>query len=494
VSRALLCWLVAAFTVLGCRSPTQITLAISTDLDCSARLVTSISEGLPEEVAHVAPATTTAQCAGAGEIGTLVFVPSHARDDRIAVQVVTAVGVPLESCRPPAFGKDCIVATRSLHYIPHASLTLPIVMRNACRGIVCPDGQTCSKSVCVSAEIDPSTCTEPAGCAEPGPIDASAPPPVDGGVVDAGDAAVLPVVDGAAPPETVASGRRSIASITSDSTSVYWTEAGDYPMANGGVYRTAGGAVTTIASGRVSPSFVVVDATSVFWAELLGEGIVRAPIGGGPATALPIAGTVGANMTVIGVDDTFVYWNNESVGASQGTIRRVLKDGTGTQTVASKIAEGPWTMAVSGTSVAFVSVARFGGTGQVVTVPKAGGMPAVVSALKGSYASARVAMSGTRIAWATTDNGGSVMASTGTGVVTTLATGQGDIASLAATPTAVYWVHGPSGSAGSLARASWSAGAQRLFEGIAVPGPLTVSSTHVYFVDNRMGEIKRVPK
>jgi hypothetical protein len=489
-----LCWLVPVLAVAACHDPTQVSVAISTDLDCAAHLSTSVAEGTPADVSRAVASATTDACASGGGIGTLVFVPSHARDDRFAVQVVMAVGVPLESCAPPAFGPNCIVATRSLHYIPHTSLTLPIVMRSACRGVLCSDGLTCSNGLCTTAEIDPFACTEPGGCTEPpppAPIDAAA-PPSDAGIVDAGDAAA-PLPDAAVPSSTVVTGRRLIASVTSDAANVYWTEPGDYSMANGGVYRSdASGAVTTITSTRESPSVVVVDGSAVFWAELLGAGIVRAPIGGGAATALPVTGGFGTNMTDIAVDGTFVYWNNESVGVMDGLVRRASKDGSGAITLAQAIKKGPWRIAVGSSAVAYVTAGQFGGPGAVSTVPKAGGAPFLVSALTASSQSARVAMSGDRIAWATVDNGGSVLARTA-GIVSTLATGQGEIASLTVSAAAVYWVHGAAGAPGSLERADWSGGARKLAGGIAIPGPLTVNATDVYFVDNKLGEIRRVP-
>jgi hypothetical protein len=488
-------WLLPVIAVSACRDPTQVSVAISTDLDCSAHLSTAIAEGAPAEVSRAVASATTDACASGGDIGTLVFVPSHGRNDRFAVQVVMAVGVPLESCVPPAFGANCIVATRSLHYIPHTSLMLPIVMRSACRGVLCSDGLTCSNGVCTTAEIDPFACTEPGGCTEPPPppmpIDAAAPPSDDASIVDAGDAAT-PLPDAAVPPSTVVTGRRLIASVTSDAANVYWTEPGDYSMANGGVYRSdASGAVTTITSTRESPSVVVVDGSAVFWAELLGAGIVRAPIGGGAATALPVTGGFGTNMTDIAVDGAFVYWNNESVGALDGLVRRSSKDGSGAITLAQGIKKGPWRIAVGSTSVAFVTASQFGGTGAVSTIPKSGGTPVVISALTASAPSARVAISSDRIAWATVDNGGSVMARTA-GAVSALATGQGEIASLTASATAVYWVHGAAGGPASLERAAWSGGARKLAGGIAVAGPLTVNATDVYFVDNKLGEIRRV--
>jgi hypothetical protein len=129
--------------------------------------------------------------------------------------------------------------------------------------------------------------------------------------------------DASVPADIVVGNRGPIGSIAADATGTYWSEFGEAFSANGGIYALDGaGGARTIAANRESPGKLVVDGTSVFWAELLGQGIVSAPIGGGTATPIPIAGGVGVNMTTIAVDATQVYWNREAGGVCEGQLRR----------------------------------------------------------------------------------------------------------------------------------------------------------------------------
>jgi hypothetical protein len=482
-----------AGAALSCLGPTEVTLSLSTDVACDSVSGTSIRVGVGDDVRSTAPATTTATCGAGGVIGTLAVVPDGARDGRLAVQVVTAVGVPLDSCKPPAFGKDCIVATRLLGFIPHRALDLPIVMRSACRGIVCPDGQTCSYGACVSAEIDPTSCSAAAGC-EPGPAPDGAapppppPPPIDAGTADAADA------DASVPAEIVASMRGQIAAITADATGTYWSEFGAAFSANGGIYALdAASGARTVAANRESPGNLVVDGTSVYWVELLGQGLVAAPIGGGTVTPLPIAGGIGVNATTIAVDAQHVYWNNESIGARKGQIRRVLKDGTLIELVTAEVADGPWAMDLSGGTMAFVTSPQFGGVGQISTVTSSGGAVTLLGPATTSSTTAHVAIAGSNVAWFTTDNGGSIMARTAAGNAA-IATHQGSVAALAATVDSVYWVRGAAGAAGALVRASWTGAAATLYTDIKAAGPMAVGPSAVFVVDNGAGVIKRLPR
>jgi hypothetical protein len=483
-----------ASAAVSCRGATEVTLALSTDVACASVSGTTITVAAIDDLRTKSPVTTTRLCGAAGNIGTLVVVPGDAQDDgRFAVQVVTAVGVPLDSCKAPAFGKDCIVATRLLSFISHRSLELPIVMRAACRGVICPDGLTCSFGECVSAEIDPTTCGAASGC-EPGQgeRDGAAPPPppppIDAGTVDASG------TDASVPADIVASKRGPIFSIAADATGTYWSELGDAFSANGGIYALDGaGGARTIAANRESPGKLVVDGTSVYWAELLGDGLVRAPIGGGAAMPVPISGGTGTNMTTIAVDAQYVYWNNESVGAAKGQIRRALKNGTAIAPIVSNVAQGPWAMELSGGTMAFVTSPQFGGSGQVSTVASAGGAVTVLAPLVTSSPTSRVAIAGPNVAWFTTENGGSIMAHTTTGTVP-IATNQGAVASLAVTADSLYWVRGAMGSAGALVRASWTGAAETIYTDIKGAGPLTVGPSAIFVVDNAAGVIKRLPR
>src|SRR5512140_691826 len=116
----------------ACADPTEITVHIATDLPCDA-LSTSVTGGRDVAV--------TTQC-GAGtrpgiqDVGSIVFVPSGARDTPLTITVVTAHGKDPAACDPKG-DPACIVARRKLRYVPHAALDLPIDMRAACLGNPC---------------------------------------------------------------------------------------------------------------------------------------------------------------------------------------------------------------------------------------------------------------------------------------------------------------------------------------------------------------------
>jgi hypothetical protein len=183
--------LAVAALLAGCRSPTQITFQVTTDVRCQDLQSTQIVAGSLDVLSTDRPATTTApKCATEGHIGSLVVVPSAADDELVAVKITTGVSVPPDQCGPQ--GQGCIVAKRALHYLPHQPLVVDVPMNASCEGVYCPGEETCVDGQCRSAIIgDPGLCTG-SGC-DPGvltpedgggaPVDGSA--PVDGAPVDA---------------------------------------------------------------------------------------------------------------------------------------------------------------------------------------------------------------------------------------------------------------------------------------------------------------------
>jgi hypothetical protein len=192
--------LVITLVAASCRSPTEITLELTTDEPCELVFATgaNITAGSFEELERKPPGARTSDCRalnGEGSLGSLVLVPSGPLDDPIAVRVVMGVTRSADDCVaaiPPDYS-GCIVARRSLRYLPHTPLTLPIALRRACVGKECP-GQTCVEGSCVDPSIDPSRCVREDGCGEGTllPADGAAPPteagPGDATVLDAGAA------------------------------------------------------------------------------------------------------------------------------------------------------------------------------------------------------------------------------------------------------------------------------------------------------------------
>jgi len=152
----------APFVVLlaGCRSPTEITLILRTDVPCAE--MTGITIAMQGDEA---PRTESRSCDASGALGTIVLVPSGAKTDALDIEVVGGRGVEPASCSPK-LGPNCILARRRIRYLPHVPLTMPIDLRGACAGIRCVPGDTCVAGVCHPADIDPGACTTSSGCGE----------------------------------------------------------------------------------------------------------------------------------------------------------------------------------------------------------------------------------------------------------------------------------------------------------------------------------------
>jgi hypothetical protein len=154
----------------ACLDPTQATVEISTNAECSYIKETGIAAD-DEPVDLAGFETTTDQCSG-GEIGSIVLYPEGPQDGELSFKVVTSLGsTPIDECAAPKFGRACIVARRSMNFVPHHPFRVPVSMDFACAGVDCPAEQTCVEGVCTSPVVDPDDCDTPEGCAlEPGPI------------------------------------------------------------------------------------------------------------------------------------------------------------------------------------------------------------------------------------------------------------------------------------------------------------------------------------
>ena len=204
--------LVAGFALavglgVACYGPTEMRIEVSTDFACTnangqptAVIQTSIAVGAT--VADALVAAETANCGpgtgrgGDHDIGSLVILPSGARDAHVTVQVtMTTDGGRTEDCKQLASGDlpgNCIVARRTFAFIRHTARTVPIKMYANCAGKFCAGETTCNSARdCESAEVQ--ECGDiGSNCAS----DGGPPPPVDGAadapVADSGDAGPPP--------------------------------------------------------------------------------------------------------------------------------------------------------------------------------------------------------------------------------------------------------------------------------------------------------------
>jgi len=186
-------------TSAACYSPTEMVLELRTNIPCSRITAVDILVGTRAELtSRTLPVTTTASCTGtgaAGSLGTLVLVPSGARDSQAGIQVTMGIdGHAPESCNGAVTPVGCIVARRYVTFRPHDSRTLPIDLSEDCIGVSCATDTTCTDGQCRTADIDVAGVPTCEGC---GAADASAETGADGGASDGaapdGDASLEPV-------------------------------------------------------------------------------------------------------------------------------------------------------------------------------------------------------------------------------------------------------------------------------------------------------------
>lgn len=189
----------AALVVHGCRSPTQVTLEIATNVVCSDMRGIDIvvsSDTVKAEtraaLASAGPRFTSASTNACSEgapprhIGTLVVTPEATT---AAVVVIGTFGnARPDDCTAARFAPECIVARRRFTFVDHTAITLPIVLDPSCAGIPCNATSTCVGRKCVDSEVD---CSD-GKCREPGVAS-------DGGVVEVDGASPIPVAEGGPP-------------------------------------------------------------------------------------------------------------------------------------------------------------------------------------------------------------------------------------------------------------------------------------------------------
>lgn len=196
----------------GCRTATQVTIDIGTNVVCAdMRGVDIVIAGDSHEAEHRAAldvpgtrfaTTTTSDCtegAPPRKVGTLALTPSSGGG---AVVLVAAFGTTrVADCIAPNFGPGCIVARRRFGFVDHMAVTLPIVLDPVCAGVPCNESSTCVGKKCVDSTVDCTSGT----CADPGQrspdgglveVDAFSPLDSSGGT-DAADAAAADGADGA---------------------------------------------------------------------------------------------------------------------------------------------------------------------------------------------------------------------------------------------------------------------------------------------------------
>jgi hypothetical protein len=138
---------------LSCRDATQVVLNVRTDLPCDTEdrwKGVAVYVGKPgEDVESTSPTLVTTECDKDGHVGSLVVVPSGAKDASLGIRVVAGVRRRPEDCADHDY-QGCVVARRALHYTPHGTLDLDIDLAADCLSIGCDADNTCAGGSCVA--------------------------------------------------------------------------------------------------------------------------------------------------------------------------------------------------------------------------------------------------------------------------------------------------------------------------------------------------------
>ncbi|HEX7601785.1 MAG TPA: LamG-like jellyroll fold domain-containing protein, partial [Polyangiaceae bacterium] len=145
---------------------------------------TAIYVGTAEELARplgaLTPSAVTRGCKdGKGRIGSIVLVPSGSDDEHVSIRVVASHNSA--NCAADLHS-GCIEARRSLGFVPHTPLYLPVQLAKSCENVVCDN----ASDTCVSGQCVPSAIECNGACPTPG---------IDGGPIDATFKDVLGVKD-----------------------------------------------------------------------------------------------------------------------------------------------------------------------------------------------------------------------------------------------------------------------------------------------------------
>jgi hypothetical protein len=460
----------------SCRDPTEIIVDV-TSTSCSTLTETAITVG-PSGVTSANGFTATqAGCQTATDVGSLVVVPSGSLDDAVGIEVIGGLGKDPSKCSHA--DPQCIVARRSLRYVPHTPLELPIALDATCAGVACDDPTTtCFRGSCVPATV---VCAD-GTCSLGGPL--------DGGTDAAFDAADAAEAAAPAAPVLLASGQSSPVGLYVDATDVYWTSS-DPNTGNVSKCAVQGCAQPTVVAANEPGAFDLAgDATNVYWTDFLATGgqVVLAPKVGGGAVVLA-NGLLSPMGIAVGTSSVYFTLNLQPNGS-------VMTCGIGgcsnAPTTLASSQNGAGAIAVDGTTLYWTDI--FSGDVMTCTLPTCSN----ASTLASSQGYPEVlALDATNVYW-TNYTGGTVVtcAKSGCGASpTTIASGQLGARGIAVDGASVYWTTlGSNGTLMKCAKTSCAA-PTTLASQLNSPYSVAVDATSVYWTERGAGTVmKLTPK
>ncbi len=157
-----------AICLASCLEPTEVKLVLTTDM-CDLKHVVIKTEQNGEPVATIDP-----RGVGPKQLGNIVFIPSG-KGETFTVYVVGSRQVD-GKCSPML---PCVETSRTVSYVTHLSLTLPVVLESACVNVLCGAGKTCLHGRCVDAAAICAAGGKSCDLSDGGPIDTTIDAPSD---------------------------------------------------------------------------------------------------------------------------------------------------------------------------------------------------------------------------------------------------------------------------------------------------------------------------
>ena len=146
VGASLSCGAVAALQ--ACRDPTELVVAVSTDVPCANLQGAAVTVGRLGDIETQPVTSTSSFCDTSGNLGSIVVVPGTTQAEPIGIKVVGGVDVPSEQCAPPKY-TGCIVARRAIDFTSHTRLHVPVFLAQTCKDNSCDPQSTCYAGSCV---------------------------------------------------------------------------------------------------------------------------------------------------------------------------------------------------------------------------------------------------------------------------------------------------------------------------------------------------------
>jgi hypothetical protein len=303
---------VALLGLVTCRAPTQVDVVLSTDVPCPRVGAPLITAGPQTGGASSSVAPPAIACAADGSLGDIVIVPTGAKDAAFRVDVTLAIdGKDPALCAASPAG--CIVARRLLHFLPHDPLTLPIPLRKACLGVVCPDDQTCVQGACVTANVESASFVPDNGAGAAAPVPEAGAVDASADAADAAPADAAPAVDAGVacgPPGGVFTTPTAPVLIAANSTEVFWSDATTI------VHRAArDGTLGAPLQVNVIPTVLAANETTLFVGHA--QGALAVSLGSGTVVPLLSGSAVGPSMVADDAGVAFLANPSANLPASQ---------------------------------------------------------------------------------------------------------------------------------------------------------------------------------